>query len=84
MDDRPIPSFDGSTRGKVCCKKIETGWRIVNGNGKICIDLKRSVMRYAGYYMYCVFYDHNRVDKQWPCAIDAGILSLRNTCSTAY
>lgn len=80
-DNQPIHSFDGRTFGKICCKKIETGWRIVDGNGKISVDLKYSIVRDTGYYMYCVFHNYNRVNKHCSCTIDAGILRCRNTCS---
>ncbi len=62
-DNQPIHSLDGSALGKIRCKKIETGWRIVDGNGKISVDLKCSIVRDTGDYMNCVFHNHNRVDK---------------------
>ena len=80
-DHRPVHSLHGSTSGKICRKKIETSWRIVNGNGKISIDLKRSIVRDGGYYVYCVFHNHNRMDEHCSGAIDAGILRCRNKSS---
>ena len=58
-ENRPIHSLDRSTFREICRKKIETGWRIVDSNGKISIDFKSSTVRDTGYYMYRLFHDYN-------------------------
>ena len=65
-DHRPINSLDGSTFGKICCKKIETGWRTIDGNGQASVHLESGIVRDTGYYMYCMFHDHHGIDYHFP------------------
>ena len=80
---KPIRSLDSSTSGIVGCEKIEACWRVIDGNGQICIDLKRSIMRDTGHYVDRVFNNEHRLDSHISWAVDAGILRCRTTCSVA-